>query len=133
VKIAVDFDGTIVDHRFPDIGKPVPGAFKWMKKLQAAGAHLILWTMRSDGQKHGDVLTQAVEFCRSHGIEFWGVNGNPDQARWTGSPKCYAQAYVDDANAGCPLRDNPRMGGRPYVDWDAIGPKLLETVQASQE
>ena len=52
--IAIDFDGTIVDHRFPEIGKPVPGAFEWMKKFKEAGAKLILWTMRSDGQANGE-------------------------------------------------------------------------------
>ena len=79
MKIAVDFDGTIVDHRFPDIGKPVPGAFRWLEALQDAGAKLILFTMRSDGQQYGDVLTDAVEFCRKNGIEFYGVNRDPDQ------------------------------------------------------
>ncbi len=56
--IAVDFDGTIVDHQFPEIGKAVPGAFDWLKRFKEAGATLILWTMRSDGQEYGDVLTQ---------------------------------------------------------------------------
>lgn len=128
MNVAVDFDGTIADHVFPDIGKPVPGAFKWLKRLQKAGARLILWTMRSDGQKHGDVLTAAVEFCREHGIEFFGVNGNPEQATWTTSPKAYAQVYIDDAAFGCPLRENPRAGGRPYVDWEQVGPAVLELI-----
>jgi hypothetical protein len=128
MNIAIDFDGTIVDHRFPEIGKPVPGAFKWMKRLQKAGAKLILWTMRSDGQSHGDVLSQAVELCRDNGIEFFGVNGNPEQHTWTTSPKAYAHVYVDDAAFGCPLRENPRVGGKPYVDWDTVGPKLLAEI-----
>ncbi len=50
MKVAIDFDGTIVEHKFPEVGKPVPGAIEWMKKWQDAGAQLILWTMRSDGQ-----------------------------------------------------------------------------------
>ena len=49
IPIAVDFDGTIVDHVFPEIGAAVPGAFKWLKRFKEAGATLILWTMRSDG------------------------------------------------------------------------------------
>lgn len=126
--IAVDFDGTIADHRFPDIGRPVPGAFRWMKRLQQSGAKLILWTMRSDGQDCGDVLSEAVQFCQSNGVEFWGINCNPEQHEWTQSPKVYAQRYVDDNAAGCPLRENPRSGGRPFVDWDAIGPELLAMV-----
>jgi hypothetical protein len=92
--ICVDFDGTLCDHRFPDIGGEVPGAFHWLKQFQAAGAKLILWTMRSDlrnpaddgkGPTPGakadrDYLTAAVEWCRERGVEFWGVNQNPPAA-----------------------------------------------------
>ena len=126
--IAVDFDGTIVDHRFPDIGEPVPGAFHWLARFAAHGAKLILYTMRSDGQLDGDVLTAANVFCEENGISFWAINHNPEQAAWTSSPKVYAHIYIDDAAAGVPLRENPRMGGRPFVDWDAIGPAILKTL-----
>ena len=122
--VAVDFDGTIVDHRYPDIGEPVPDAFRWLKRWQHAGARLILWTMRSDNEHHGPTLTQAVEFCRSQGVEFWGVNANGQQSEWTSSPKCYAHIYVDDAAFGCPLRENPRADGRPFVDWAVVGPAV---------
>lgn len=133
--IGIDFDGTIVAHEFPDIGAPVPGAFRWMKEWQAAGAKLILWTMRSDGRtgegrENGPVLTDAVEFCRANGVEFFAVNENPTQRCWTNSPKIYAHVYVDDAAAGCPLRPNPKMGGRPYVDWDMVGPAVMEMIKA---
>ncbi len=120
--IAVDFDGTIVDHRFPDIGDPVPGAFRWMQYWKELGAVLILNTIRSDGQQSGDVLTMAVNFCASNGVIFDSVNNNPSQPAFSTSPKVYAHAYVDDNAVGCPLRDNPRMGGKPFVDWDVVGP-----------
>ena len=129
MKIAVDFDGTIVDHVFPEIGSPVPGAIGWLRKFQREGATLFLYTMRSDGQDAGDVLSQAVEYCRSQGVEFAGVNRDPSQDDWTSSPKCYAQVYIDDAAFGCPLKDNPRKGGRPYVDWDRVGPAVLALVE----
>lgn len=124
--VAVGFDGTIVDHKFPDIGFAVPGAFEWMKKFQEAGAKLILWTMRDDGGNIADVLTNAIDFCLDNGIEFYGHNKNPDQL-WSRSPKCYAHIYIDDAAAGCPLVQNPL--GRPYVDWEVIGPKVYEKIQ----
>lgn len=127
--VAVDFDGTIVEHKFPIIGKSVPGAFKWMRKLAVAGAKLILWTVRSDGGKCGNVLSDAVEYCRNRGVEFYGVNENPDQKAWSSSPKVYANFYVDDAAEGCPLLAG-RAGTRPMVDWEAIGPKLLERVSS---
>lgn len=125
--IGVDFDGTIVEHEFPDIGEPTPGAFAWLGQIQAAGAKLILWTMRS-----GETLDEAVQFCSEHGIEFYGINKNPTQSRWTLSPKAYAELYIDDAAFGCPLKENPRMGGRPYVDWSIVGPEVLRRVNEKQ-
>ncbi len=136
--IAVDFDGTIAEHEFPDIGRPVPGAFEWMKKWQEAGAKLILWTMRSDGRsedggkENGPVLTDAVEFCRKHGVEFWGVNRNPEQGGWTQSPKCYAHIYVDDAAFGVPLRASSKRYVRPSVDWSIVGPAVLTMITSKQ-
>lgn len=130
--IAVDFDGTIAEHEYPDIGPPVPGAFDWMKRWQAGGAKLILWTMRSDSDRDGPTLTRAVEFCRANGVEFFAVNGNPTQAAWTTSPKCYAHHYVDDAAVGCPLRENRRAGKRPMVDWDAVGPAIAGLIGAKR-
>ena len=128
--IAVDFDGTIVDHRFPYIGEPVPRAFEYLALFKSMGAKLILWTMRSDGQDCGDVLTQAVEFCRDEGIEFDFVNENPQD--WTTSPKAYAHTYIDDAATGMPLKENPRAGGRPYVDWSRVGP-IVQAMIAERE
>jgi len=119
--ICVDFDGTIADHVYPDIGYPVPAAFNWLKRFQEMGFKLILWTMRS-----GKELSEAVEFCKSHGIQFYGVNANPDQSSWTNSPKAYGQCYIDDNAVGCPLSENPRLGGRPFVNWDLVGPMVLK-------
>ena len=128
--IAVDFDGTIVDHKYPEVGDPVPGAFAWLKRFSDAGAKLILWTMRCDGEKQGPVLSDAVALCRANGIEFFGVNENPEQF-WSESRKAYANVYIDDAAFGCPLRENHRMGGRPYVDWEKVGPEIMERLEAS--
>lgn len=121
--ICVDFDGTIVDHAFPEIGFPVPGAIKWMKRWAEAGAKLILFTMRSDGQKSGTVLSDAVAYLETNGVALHGVNRNPDQASWSTSPKAYAQIYVDDAAFGCPLITFAAFN-RPCVDWDVVGPSI---------
>ncbi len=116
--IAIDFDGTIVEHMYPEIGPDVPQAFDWMKDLQAGGARLILWTMR-DGEK----LEEAVQHCRERGIEFWGINENPDQAetKWSGSPKAFAHMYIDDLAAGCP-RISGSVSKYEMVDWSIAGP-----------
>lgn len=123
--ICVDFDGTIVDHRFPDIGAPVPGAIDWLKKLQKAGGLIILFTMRSDGRKYGNVLSAAADYVEKNGVKLFGINENPDQAEWTSSPKAYGHLYIDDSAAGCPLI-HPEGFYRPCVDWEAVGKMVFE-------
>ncbi len=96
--IAIDFDGTIVEHQYPKIGKPKRYAFETMKALQEEGHLLILWTVRT-----GKYLDEAVEFCRKNGIEFFAVNKNfPDEKFEEGqiSRKILADLYIDDRNFG---------------------------------
>ena len=132
VRIAVDFDGTLVDHRYPEIGPEADHAFTWLRRLQEAGAMLLLWTMRSDGGSDGPVLTQAVEFCESRGITFDGVNEGPGDRSWTTSPKMYAHYYVDDAAFGCPTIERS-WAHRPFVNWAIVGPALLRIVEKAME
>lgn len=126
-KIAIDFDGTIVQHEFPDIGPPGINAFYWMKKWKEHGAKLMLWTMRSDGQKqkYPNVLSDAVNFCKNNGIEFDSVNKGIGDRAWTSSPKINAKIYIDDAAFGVPMRKKEPI----TVDWDIIGPKVLEIIE----
>ena len=124
ITICVDFDGTIVDHAFPEIGKPVPGAIKWLELFQSKGAKIILWTMRSDGTKHGDVLTQAIEYLSKNGIAVYASNQNPDQKSWTNSPKALANIYIDDSAIGCPLLYVDGFQNM-CVDWDKVS-KLIK-------
>ena len=98
--IAVDFDGTIVEHKYPQIGKEIPFAITTLKKLQAEQHQLILWTVRE-----GDLLADAVEFCRKRGLEFYAVNANypEEQPQATPSSPCRklrADLYIDDCNVG---------------------------------
>ena len=111
--VAVDFDGTIVKHRYPVVGAPVKGALDFMKELQAEGVKLILWTMRS-----GRELQDAIDYCRQNGVTFYAHNVNPTQRSWTHSPKAYAQLYIDDAALGCPL--SKKNGERPWVNWAKV-------------
>lgn len=122
--ICIDFDGTIVDHALPELGQPVPHAIKWLKRFTNLGAKLILFTMRADGQKHGDVLTDAVNYLKDNGIELYGINENPAQKSWTSSPKPFAHFYIDDAAVGCPLI-HPAGFRRPCVNWKKVG-KFVE-------
>jgi len=125
--ICVDFDGTLCEHKYPEIGAPAKDAFYWLNQWRSAGATLILYTMRSDGPGARKSLSEARDWCRAHGFEFNAYNHNPDQHNWTSSPKVYAHLYVDDAAFGCPLKDVP--GGRPIVDWDAVGPAVLAKIR----
>lgn len=69
-------------------------------------------------------LDQAVEYCSDNGIEFWGINGNPEQHTWTESPKAYCHIYIDDAAFGCPLTTT--FDGSKVVDWSIVGPAVEE-------
>ena len=96
--IAVDFDGTIVEHEYPKIGKPIPFAIDVLKKLQYEDHHmLILWTVRE-----GTLLDEAVEYCKNKGLEFYAVNKNfPEETLEPGiSRKIVADIYIDDRNLG---------------------------------
>jgi hypothetical protein len=99
-----------------------------MGKFQNAGARLILFTMRSDGGRHGDVLTDAVNYLQRNGIQLYGINKNPTQVHWTNSPKAYGQLYIDDAAFGCPLIQ-PEGFQRPCVDWEIVGPGVLKMLE----
>ncbi|MCE5346280.1 MAG: hypothetical protein LLG13_08345 [Bacteroidales bacterium] len=97
IKIAVDFDGTIVDHEYPAIGKEKLFAFQTLKELDKLGVRLILWTFRT-----GKELDDAVEFCRKNGIEFYAVNKSYPEEVFDGtvSRKIDADIYIDDKNIG---------------------------------
>jgi len=97
MKIAVDFDGTIVDHEYPKIGKTKLFAFETLKALQKRGDLLILWTFRS-----GKELQESVEFCKRNGVEFYAVNKNYPEEIYDDSisRKIEADIFIDDRNVG---------------------------------
>ncbi|MFP4023894.1 MAG: BT0820 family HAD-type phosphatase [Thiohalospira sp.] len=115
MKIAIDFDGTIVDHEYPEIGKPKLFAFETLKALQDKGVLLILWTFRA-----GKELEEAVEFCKKNGVEFYAVNKNYPEEIFDDSisRKIYADIYIDDKN----------LGGFPgwSAVWQMLNPELFD-------
>lgn len=120
--IALDFDGTVLTHEYPQVGKDI-GAIPVLKKLVENEHQLILNTMRS-GRELGD----AIDWFKENGIELYGVGYNPTQTRWTSSPKCYAELYIDDASLGAPLSmmtnkddDGDKIQyGRPFINWVVV-------------
>lgn len=96
--IAVDFDGTIVEHKYPAIGREIPFAIETLKKLQQDRHKLILWSVRE-----GELLDEAVAFCRERGLEFYAVNKDyPEEERSHKhfSRKLKADLFIDDRNVG---------------------------------
>lgn len=97
--IAVDFDGTIVEHRYPEIGREIPFAVKTLKKLAEEHHQIILWSVRE-----GELLKEAVEWCRLRGLEFYAVNKDfPEEdisKNENYSRKLRADIFIDDRNLG---------------------------------
>ena len=104
--IAVDFDGTIVEHRYPKIGEEIPFATETLKILAQERHKLILWTVRK-----GELLEEAIEWCRQRGVFFYSVNKDyPEEEKSHNgfSRKLKADLFIDDRN----------LGGLP--DWGTI-------------
>lgn len=92
--LAIDFDGTIVDDCFPDVGNLKPGAKEAINDLYDAGFKVIIWTCRS-----GVNLLKAVEFLAKEGVKYHHINQScPDNVKLYGcdTRKVYADIYVDD-------------------------------------
>jgi len=110
--IAVDFDGTIVEHRYPEIGREIPFAIDTLKMLTKEGHRLILWSVRE-----GHLLEEAVKWCRERGLEFYAVNKDyPEESREDKnySRKLKVEMFIDDRN----------VGGLP--DWGVIYKMITE-------
>lgn len=116
--IAVDFDGTIVEHRYPAIGKEIPFAIATLRQLQAEGHRLILWSVRE-----GKLLQEAVDFCAERGITFYAVNRDFEEEDGTHadySRKLKADLFIDDRN----------VGGLP--DWGTIYALIQKRITLEQ-
>ena len=105
--IAVDFDGTIVQNKYPDIGEEIPFAIDTLKMLRQNGHRLILWTCRE-----GELLDNAVEWCRQRNFEFYAINRDYPEETSDNNPsftrKLKADLFIDDRS----------LGGLP--DWGTI-------------
>ena len=97
--IAVDFDGTIVTHKYPEIGEELPFAVQTLRMLIAEHHKLILWSVRE-----GELLDEAVDWCRERGIEFYAINRDYPEETWTNndhfSRKLKVDLFIDDRNLG---------------------------------
>ena len=97
MKIAIDFDGTIVEDQYPAIGNELPFATGVLKRLQENGHQLILWTTREDHE-----LEEALHFCKQKGLEFYAVNQNypGENPGVNNESKIRADLFIDKKNLG---------------------------------
>ena len=97
--IAVDFDGTIVEHAYPRIGTEIPFAIETLKMLIRDKHKLILWTVRE-----GELLDEAVQWCRERGVEFYAINRDYPEEEIANnnhfSRKLKVDMWIDDRNVG---------------------------------
>lgn len=111
--IAVDFDGTIVTHKYPEIGEELPFATETLKMLIEDRHKLILWTVRE-----GELLQQAVDWCKERGVYFFAINKDyPEETIENNnhfSRKLKVDMWIDDRN----------VGGLP--DWGTIYKMISE-------
>ena len=94
--VAVDFDGTLCENAFPEIGKPKQDVIDAVKEYRSYGWKVILWTCRNN-----DALDKAIEWCNKQGLEFDAINENLPEVEemfggWT--RKIFADVYIDDKN-----------------------------------
>ena len=105
--IAIDFDGTIVENRYPEIGHERPFAIETLKMLQQDRHRLVLWTCRE-----GQLLEDALQWCRERGVEFYAANRDYPEETTDNNPhftrKLKADMFIDDRH----------LGGLP--DWGTI-------------
>ena len=97
--IAVDFDGTIVEHKYPKIGEEIPFATETLRMLIKEKHKLILWSVRE-----GQLLQDAIDWCRERGVEFYAVNKDypEEKVEYNNhfSRKIKADMFIDDRNVG---------------------------------
>jgi hypothetical protein len=129
MKIYLDFDGTVVEHYFPEIGAENPHAIQVIARLQAAGHDILLNTYRADiDQKH---VQEALDFIHSldvlaHPIEKFLPQKLEPRAFDIEIAKESNQLYIDDIAEGIPMRRNIVLESGMMVDWIELEKKLEE-------
>lgn len=96
--IAIDFDGVLVEDKFPKIGKPNWDIVSAVWRLGFTNHELVLWTSRV-----GDRLNEALLWCMEHDLKFACVNNNTPSnlaEHGTNPRKVFADVYIDDRACG---------------------------------
>lgn len=126
--IAVDFDGTLVENCYPEIGAIKNTIWRAITKAKRDGIKIILWSCRN-----GQQLEDAVEFCRQNGLTFDAVNENlPEvQAEYGGDTrKVFADLYIDDRMGVWSLTEGfvpAELEKPPHLSLNVLAPKPIRT------
>lgn len=139
--INIDFDYTCVipDNTHETLGFDI-GAVPVLKRLVKGGHKLILFTCRSNKpnrlenghiEYHG--LSRSIRWFDENEIPLYGVQRNPEQYRFTDSPKSLADLMIDDTALGIPLKYDFDRSTRPFVDWEQVEEMLEERLILKRE
>jgi hypothetical protein len=124
--IYLDFDGTVVEHAFPQIGNPNPGCSNVLRKLQAAGHTIILNSVRCN--IGGYCLREAFEYLKAASLIEPVTESVPEKIHppdWDlGKFKSAGHLFIDDVAGKIPLRDTVVIGNSKMVDWEEVDRQL---------
>ena len=121
ISIALDFDGTVVEHDYPYIGKENGNCSEILKRwVKEYNVEIILDTMRG-----GKMLQDALKWFNDREVPIFSVGKHPIQESWTDSTKAYALFSIDDRNVGCPVKYDGKK--RYMVDWEKVC-EILEPI-----
>jgi hypothetical protein len=107
----IDFDGTVVENTFPQIGSPYPGAVETLKELHEQGHRIIIWTCRT-----GQTLEEMRSWLHNNAIHYDAINDDVKSTKiWLkGNRKVFADYYLDD-------RSWP-----PFTGWAAVHAQFVQ-------
>ncbi len=93
--LAIDFDGTIVSHAYPNIGEPIKNAKEVMDRLMERGHKIVIWTARN-----GKDLEKVRNWLIKNKYHFECINKNIINAPYRPWPKIYCDLFIEDRNVG---------------------------------
>lgn len=113
--IAVDFDGTIVQHRYPEIGDTIDGALEGLSQLAMDGHYIVIWTCRV-----GKELLDVKNWLDSNGVIYDSINRNAGCVNFPTGPKIYYDILIDDRAWDC------------VIDWTKIVKDVRKKYEAEK-
>lgn len=133
MKIYLDFDGTVVEHAYPRVGRCNFGSFEVIKKLQDSGHEIILNTYRADC--NDGTLEKALKILNE---DYWMMVKDRNNRDFTLKPitnytknkihpdvfdwdliKKNDVLFIDDIAHKIPLKKSV-MVDDDMVDWDEL-------------